>query len=1148
MSPSGVLASPASVLDLPTPAERGRVGSKLPTPLESLSPNTTVGQFSYAPATQTTIVTTTTTTTTSFPPLVLKAPRHLSQLDPKRYPLASSPTPQILKNVRFDFAGTPTYFRESENASQTLCEVSRHSPARRVTPAPPTADASAGDGLIHLARHTDAGTCQLHRENACLTASDGVLQTVSKFAPQYDTPQSGTSSARTPSAKYASGRAFARPLTRSKKRPASPVSISEAAELAQLQRRDQKRREFREISQTAVPTLADLSRRCRKNSSQRSDASTLKLSIGSSEGASQVPQVPATRHHALHPLAETHDHEGTPTPLSPHSAPSKNASFAARDGVPDFLRDETQDTPRMMGQEHEQDQGQDHRHGNEHERASEPGIETAVNLAAATPPIADTDLQPLEPSTASETLLNRPSLPSHLNLSVIQDASLPSPSLSPVTAALSHANAGDYFGADADDDIESSFELPPPEDGRRMGEYRVSKPTTPRGSQDALFALRPPSEADFSNRQLPSPTLMEIPTMLDSFDAMPAEMQTYLMYQFLRRCSKPTLQFVAEVVNPALKCDFLTLLPLELSLNILRSLDFRSLCRAAQVSRKWRQIVDSDERAWKELFDQDNFVLAEGELQRAIREGWGWQHPHGVNACERDLNATTATRPDGGDTASALMMTRSGSALSRGSVATDEADPEHLTYSTPQSGRPKRKAAAKYASRKQPRRRERPRTQADDAGADGFLTQLSVAEGPYAAATAAAAAVPNPAVGLSSLKNLHLHKSLYARHYAIRKHWMMADTNPQHLAFRAHDRHVVTCLQFDTDKILTGSDDTNINVYDTKTGALRTRLEGHEGGVWALQYEGNVLVSGSTDRSVRVWDIEKGLCTQVFQGHTSTVRCLQILMPTQVGEAIDGRPIMAPKQPLIITGSRDASLRVWKLPQPGDKSFFQAGPAPNDTDCPYFVRTLAGHLHSVRAIAAHADTLVSGSYDCTVRVWKISTGETVHRLHGHAQKVYSVVLDHERNRCISGSMDNLVKVWSLETGAVLYSLEGHTSLVGLLDLSHDRLVSAAADSTLRIWDPETGQCKSVLSAHTGAITCFQHDGEKVISGSDRTLKMWNVRTGEYVRDLLTDLSGVWQVKFNGRRCVAAVQRENLTYIEVSLSGKGCFEMMANGEW
>ncbi len=421
----------------------------------------------------------------------------------------------------------------------------------------------------------------------------------------------------------------------------------------------------------------------------------------------------------------------------------------------------------------------------------------------------------------------------------------------------------------------------------------------------------------------------------------------------------------------------------------------------------------------------------------------------------------------------------------------------------------------------------------DPVAALTFWYPTSGNEGPYAAAYAAAMAVPCPKVGLPHFRNLHLFKSIYLRHHLIRRSWMQDNSKPKHIAFRAHQRHVVTCLQFDTDKILTGSDDTNINVYDTQTGALRKKLAGHEGGVWALQYQGNVLVSGSTDRSVRVWDIESGKNTQTFQGHTSTVRCLQILMPTEMGRMSDGQPIMLPKQPLIITGSRDSNLRVWKLPRSGDPEFFQAGPPLDDSECPYFVRVLTGHHHSVRAIAAHGDTLASGSYDCTVRVWKISTGETVHRLTGHTQKVYSVVLDPKRNRCISGSMDNMVKVWSLDTGSALYNLEGHSSLVGLLDLQHDRLVSAAADSTLRIWDPETGGCRATLKAHTGAITCFQHDGQKVISGSDRTLKMWNVATGTFVKDLLTDLSGVWQVNFNERRCVAAVQRNGLTYIEVS---------------
>ena len=754
-------------------------------------------------------------------------------------------------------------------------------------------------------------------------------------------------------------------------------------------------------------------------------------------------------------------------------------------------------------------------------------LETPTATQSRTPTVAASIVRSsVRPAQLGDGCADPPSRPrpAVLDTTAAQDMSLPSPSLSPVTAAANLQNRRSYF-----EDIVSTtqnrnltFNSSPPGSQEKTLDVNTDVDSGIRTQAIARPESQILDEAEAGNPNLATPTMMAIPTILDSFEAMPAEMKSYVMYQLLRRCPKPVLHFVADVVNPALKCDFLSLLPVELSQNVIGYLDARSLCQAAQVSRKWRQVIDSDEKTWKRLLDVDGFYVPPGELQQAILEGWGWQPAPGSDNFERDISQTGPNKNDS-----------QYPAFYPGNVDTFPG-----TNTQPQptpSRRSKRKAAprSKPTSRKQQKRKaSNPSTDAQF-DCEAMMRHVSTADGPYAAANAAALAVPSPKIGLFSLQNLHLYKALYRRHYLIRKSWMQDELRPRHIAFKAHGRHVVTCLQFDTDKILTGSDDTNINVYDTRTGALRARLEGHEGGVWALQYEGNVLVSGSTDRSVRVWDIEKGICTQVFQGHTSTVRCLQILMPTLVGKTPDGKAIMMPKQPLIITGSRDSNLRVWKLPKPGDPSYIQTGLPQDDIECPYFVRALTGHHHSVRAIAAHADTLVSGSYDCTVRVWKISTGETVHRLQGHSQKVYSVVLDHQRNRCISGSMDNLVKVWSLDTGSVLYNLEGHSSLVGLLDLQQNRLVSAAADSTLRIWDPESGHCKSTLSAHASAITCFQHDGQKVVSGSDRTLKMWNVNTGEFVKDLLIDLSGVWQVKFDGRRCVAAVQRNNYTYIEVS---------------
>ncbi|KAK3210170.1 hypothetical protein GRF29_44g1876426 [Pseudopithomyces chartarum] len=731
---------------------------------------------------------------------------------------------------------------------------------------------------------------------------------------------------------------------------------------------------------------------------------------------------------------------------------------------------------------------------------------------AATPPIADTDLEPVGPFTANDSPYAQAARPAPLNTLAAQDASLPSPSLSPITAAATLAQQhllGNLSAADGDED-----------ESNDVSSLDISQSTLGETDTTSLQLLSPKSrridlpDANHvtPNPQLLTPSVMDVPNMLDSFDALPDKMKTYVMYQLLRRCTKPTLHFVADVVNPALKCDFIALLPTELGLHIIDFLDVKTMCNAAQVSRKWRELVDTNELAWKSLLDKDGYNLPDNELERAVNEGWGWQYPDSRDSFERDLRIASAQKH-----LSSFDVTMPDSSEPEGAVTRSS------------STRSKRKpTAAKQTAAKKPRNHKKMPSSSKQ-----HYFEPSLQQGPFDCAERAKFVLPDPGFGLPSLSKMHLYKSLYQRHHLIRKSWMDMETKPKHIAFRAHQRHVVTCLQFDTDKILTGSDDTNINVYDTKTGALRNRLEGHEGGVWALQYEGNTLVSGSTDRSVRVWDIEKGKCTQVFQGHTSTVRCLVILKPTKIGEDYEGQPIMMPKEELIITGSRDSSLRVWKLPKPGDRSIIQTGPPANDQDNPYFVRALTGHHHSVRAIAAHGDTLVSGSYDCTVRVWKISTGEVLHRLQGHSQKVYSVVLDTERNRCISGSMDNMVKVWSLETGACIFTLEGHTSLVGLLDLSHERLVSAAADSTLRIWDPENGQCKSRLCAHTGAITCFQHDGQKVISGSDKTLKMWNVQTGEFVKDLLTDLSGVWQVKFNERRCVAAVQRNSMTYIEAS---------------
>ncbi|KIM28632.1 hypothetical protein M408DRAFT_329391 [Serendipita vermifera MAFF 305830] len=410
----------------------------------------------------------------------------------------------------------------------------------------------------------------------------------------------------------------------------------------------------------------------------------------------------------------------------------------------------------------------------------------------------------------------------------------------------------------------------------------------------------------------------------------------------------------------------------------------------------------------------------------------------------------------------------------------------------------------------------------------------------------------------STLPLPHPYKVLFKSRQLTRTQWA-SNPNPKRVTFAAHGSSVVTCLLFSHNRIISASDDHSIHVYNPLTGALVRSLEGHGGGVWALAATKDTLVSGSTDRTVRIWDLAKGVCTHVFGGHKSTVRCLAIVKPemldieTDVEDAAGGvqtKKERWPKRTLIVTGSRDHTLRVWKLPKAHEPSFVfmpeEEGPDHVEVadHNPYHLRLLSGHGSAVRALAARGRTLVSGSYDHTVRVWDIITGTCRWVLSGHTQKVYSIVLDHARNQACSGSMDSSVRIWNLATGQCVHVLTGHTSLVGLLGLSYSYLVSAAADSTLRVWDPSSGELLHTLAAHTGAITCFQHDEFKILSGSDGTLKMWDIRDGTNARDLLTGITGVWQVVFDGRWCVAASNRHDATFLDVWDFGH---EVVGDGE-
>ncbi|KAJ2165648.1 SCF ubiquitin ligase complex subunit cdc4, partial [Coemansia sp. RSA 560] len=370
---------------------------------------------------------------------------------------------------------------------------------------------------------------------------------------------------------------------------------------------------------------------------------------------------------------------------------------------------------------------------------------------------------------------------------------------------------------------------------------------------DTDMATRPPGDSmfgrthtstDMAVTQQPMGRDMEavydMPQLMSTYDNLPAAMQTYLLFQLLRRTPRPGLQFAAQTVAPVLHRDFVGDLPREVSHHVLKFMGTRELCRAACVSRSWQSVVDGDRALWRARVVDARYVPETTHVHPLC-------HLHFGLGTEEPPRSIAASRP----TAAEL----------------------DLSQLAPRPDAPHDRIAQT---------------------AQRLLLQSDhdVTGNPF--------------------------KAHFARSYRLDRNWQSGRC--RQFSFACDGGSVVTCVQMTDKYIIAGFDTKNIYVFDIETGATVRQLEGHDGGVWALAVVGSAVVSGSTDRTVRVWDLESGRCTHVFTGHSSTVRCLQVLLPTDVrtpAERARGSPVRyEPSEPLIVTGSRDTTLRVWQLPSP----------------------------------------------------------------------------------------------------------------------------------------------------------------------------------------------------------------------------------------
>lgn len=187
--------------------------------------------------------------------------------------------------------------------------------------------------------------------------------------------------------------------------------------------------------------------------------------------------------------------------------------------------------------------------------------------------------------------------------------------------------------------------------------------------------------------------------------------------------------------------------------------------------------------------------------------------------------------------------------------------------------------------------------------------------------------------------------------------------------------------------IVTASVDQSVRLlHPSQQRALSGHLD--EVNTLALSADSRIAATGGHDSTVRLWDVASGAALAVLTGHTSWVRVLDF----------------HPREPLLLSSSRDGSVRVWDV---------------SDTDNPQ-EQAAFWHEGDVRAAAfdAAGALIASGSTSGTINIWDVERGERVAVLEQHTMPVISLAFHPQNHLLLSGGGDNRLYLWGIETEAI----------------------------------------------------------------------------------------------------------------------------------
>ena len=229
---------------------------------------------------------------------------------------------------------------------------------------------------------------------------------------------------------------------------------------------------------------------------------------------------------------------------------------------------------------------------------------------------------------------------------------------------------------------------------------------------------------------------------------------------------------------------------------------------------------------------------------------------------------------------------------------------------------------------------------------------------------------------------------------------------------------------------------------ERKLSEEQMRLSGHTEAVYrvCVSADGKRLLTSSADKTLRLWDTDTGRCLRVFTGHTDCI----------IGAAL------SPDGQRVLSGSHDGTVCLW------------------DATTGQELQKMPGPTNGVLSVAFGPDgQAVSGSFDATMRLWDLNTGKKLRNFTGHTGWMLNVTYSEQAKLAATSCIgtDRSIRLCHLETGKAVIKMIGHTDKIVSVCFSTDgkRLLSSSYDATVRLWDVQTGEELKQLKIHKEGV-------------------------------------------------------------------------------